>query len=909
MWRSSVRRVAVLPAVAAAGLVVAPVALAPAPAALVQPGAPGVNLLANPGAQAGAASARGWDSVTIPGWQILRGLPTVVRYGTPGFPPVGGPGEAGRRGQLFVGGLGGTAVLGQDVPLRNPRGGLLGAGTGFVLSGWLGGTNTSAASARVRFMSAAGRVLGTAVIGPAGGAGRRPRLAGRALRGVLPPGTVRAEVDLVLATSASGADGSDGPRAGYNWAVADGLRLSVRAAVRGPAPLRPPAARVPRYQHVFLFYFENQDFGSLIGDTRRAPYLNSLLRRGSLLDDFFAEEHPSDGNYLALAGGSTFGAPLDDPLEENPQYTIHARNIGDLLDAAHESWKGYLQSADGPCDDTVHRSYWDDDLPLLYFADIRDRPAYCAAHVVPLESLTTDLASAASTPAFSWIGPNDCADMEGCGIHAGDVFLRAELGAIMRSPAWRTQRSLVIITVDEDNYDDPHPPQRVATLVLGSSGVRRGYVSHVRYTHYSLLRTIEAALGLRTLTANDRYAKPLGDVFTRPAGPAAVRPAAPPARAKLVRPARPARAVARDRAVRSARPALPARSRRPADPAPAASADRTAFVVNSGSGTVTPIDLRTRRAGRPIRVGADPAAIVAAPDGGTLYVADAGSGTVTPIDARTLRAGRPIRVGGNPRSLAITPDGRTLYVANSASGTVTPVSTVTGRAGPPIRVGRYPRAIAVSPDGSVAYVLDWGSAQVTPISTATDRPARPIPVGGYPFAIGFTPDGSTAYVADYGSDTVTPITVATGEPGPPIRVGQAPDALAVNPAGTMLYVVNGDSETVTPVTVATGRPGRPIGVGYAPADVAFAPSGATAYVVSAISGTLTPIAVPTGRPARPIPVGTYGYPLVVGLDPAGSLAVVLDTYAGRARLIDTGTGAVIAKITVGGSPSAVAFGV
>ncbi|HEX7993824.1 MAG TPA: alkaline phosphatase family protein, partial [Streptosporangiaceae bacterium] len=130
--------------------------------------------------------------------------------------------------------------------------------------------------------------------------------------------------------------------------------------------------------------------------------------------------------------------------------------------------------------------------PLLYFADIRNRPAYCAGHVVPLEALRPDLAHTATTPRFAWIGPNDCSDMEGCGIHAGDRFLASQLGAVLRSPAWRTQRSLAIITVDEDAYNHPDPPQRVATLLLASSGVRHGYVSHARYTHYSLLRTIEA---------------------------------------------------------------------------------------------------------------------------------------------------------------------------------------------------------------------------------------------------------------------------------------------------------------------------------------------------------------------------------------------------------------------------------
>ena len=68
---------------------------------------------------------------------------------------------------------------------------------------------------------------------------------------------------------------------------------------------------------------------------------------------------------LAVAGGSTFGIPLDDPEEENPLYTINARNIGDLVGTAHETWKAYLQSANGPCDDTVHIYYWNDDQPMM----------------------------------------------------------------------------------------------------------------------------------------------------------------------------------------------------------------------------------------------------------------------------------------------------------------------------------------------------------------------------------------------------------------------------------------------------------------------------------------------------------------------------------------------------------------
>src|SRR5262245_55812191 len=399
---------------------------------------------------------------------------------------------------------------------------------------------------------------------------------------------------------------------------------------------------------------------------------------------------------------------------------------------------------------------------MTYFADVRGLPAYCATHLLPLPALRTDLASAATTPAFTWVAPDDCADMEGCGIRAGDRFLATELGAIMRSPAWRTQRSLAIITFDEDGYDHEHPAQRVLTLMLGSDGVRPGYVSHVRYTHYSLLRTIEGALGLGTLTRNDRYAQPVNDVFSH--GPAAPTPgasaAADPGPAGGPAPARGQTATGR-----TATAGLTA-----------AAGTQTAVIAGQTPATAT------RAAARALT----------APRHPTAFVVNSG-GTVTPIGLTTRRAGKPIKVGANPQAIAITPDGKTAFVANYGSNSVTPINTSTRRAGAPIPVGKQPRAIAITPNGETAYVLDWGTAAVTPISTATNRAGPAIPVGSYPFAIAIAPDGGTAYVANYGSNTVTPISTATGRPGPAVPVGQAPDSLAVTPGSAKVFVTGGDS--------------------------------------------------------------------------------------------------------------------
>ena len=861
----------------------------------------GPNLLRNGDGSLGAYSAQGWDSVTIPGWRVSRGLPTVVLSGTRGFPDKPRLRGASR---LFAGGPGGTAILSQTVSLRSPRGGPVASGTSYRLSGWLGGNKNSAASLTAVFVSGAGKELGRGTVGPVGSSGR-PLLAQRSAAGVLPPGTAAARIVLELGTSLTNYDGPNAPLVGYDRAIAGRLRFSVSTPVRAPARLAPPKAHVPRFDHVFLFMFENQDFRAVIGKRRRAPYLNSLITSGSLLSNLYAEEHPSDANYLAIAAGGAFGIPLTNPLESNPRFSIKARNLGDLINASHGTWRAYMQTAAGPCDDTVHGYYWNDDLPFLYFPDVRDRPAYCAAHVVPLEAISADLASPSTTPDFAWIGADDCSDMEGCGPRVGDAFLARTLGAIMRSPAWLTQRSLAIITMDEDGYDHEHPPQLVPTLVIGSSAVRRGYVSHVRYTHYSLLKTIEAALGLGRLTLNDRYARALNDVFDARVRARAVvaAPRLEPANRDV--PRAPAAAFWGPAALR--RPAaFPKPALRPR-PALRVAPSPTALVANYQSDSVTPVSLATRKPGRPIPVGSAPVAIALTPNAHTAYVANSGSGTVTPIDTATLTAGRAIPVGADPCAILVSPDGRTAYVVDGASNAVTPIDTATGRPRTPIPVGAFPRSIVLAPNRSTAYVLDWGGASVTPIDLATSLPGPAIPVGSYPVAMTFSPDGATGFVADYGSDTVTPISTATNKTAGSISVGQAPNSLVVSPDGARLMVVSGDRNSVMSLATATGQAYGSTHVGYSPDAIALAPGGATAWVVSTIAGTVTPISTGGGRAGRPVSVGLYSYPTSITFAPGSATAVVLNTYAGTVSLLNTSTNRAARAIRVGGYPDAVAI--
>jgi hypothetical protein len=172
-----------------------------------------------------------------------------------------------------------------------------------------------------------------------------------------------------------------------------------------------------------------------------------------------------------------------------------------------------------PCNTTTQydAKYMPDDAPFINYTDVSGNPARCAAHLFDTTQLTTDLKSAATTPNFSWIAADDYYDGEASGngsatsLQTQDGWLKQTLAPIMSSPAWTQQRSLILLTWDEsegEGYD------HVATVAVGSQGtVPAGTSSAQHYDHYSIGRTIESALGLPGLTANDTYATPLNAAF------------------------------------------------------------------------------------------------------------------------------------------------------------------------------------------------------------------------------------------------------------------------------------------------------------------------------------------------------------------------------------------------------------
>jgi acid phosphatase len=283
--------------------------------------------------------------------------------------------------------------------------------------------------------------------------------------------------------------------------------LATAASIVTPMPAVPAVAatgRVPAFDHVFIIVMENRAYSDVIGNTAEAPYINQLAAQYGVAANYDAVTHPSLPNYLALSGASTFGITSDC----TDCFVAKANVVTDRVQTSGRTWKAYMESMPAPCFVGDSSPYMQKHDPFMYYDDVRKNPTECN-QVVPYSQLATDLASTTTTPSYVWITPNMCNDMHDCSTQTGDTWLKNNVPLILRSPAFVTQKSLLLITWDED---DNSQGNQVPTLVI-AKGVPPGFQSHVPYNHYSLLKTVEQAWKLAPLTADDGKASPMSDFF------------------------------------------------------------------------------------------------------------------------------------------------------------------------------------------------------------------------------------------------------------------------------------------------------------------------------------------------------------------------------------------------------------
>jgi len=132
----------------------------------------------------------------------------------------------------------------------------------------------------------------------------------------------------------------------------------------------------------------------------------------------------------------------------------------------------------------------------------------------------------------------------------------------------------------------------------------------------------------------------------------------------------------------------------------------------ASSGTVSVIDLQTKKLVREIKVGLHPSAMVLDADGSKLYVANANSDAVSVIDTKTDAVVKTISskpmaelpFGSAPTALAIA--NKTMYVANGGNNCLAVIDLPSGKLKGLIPTGWYPGAVLLNRQGTQIFVAN-----------------------------------------------------------------------------------------------------------------------------------------------------------------------------------------------------------
>jgi hyaluronoglucosaminidase len=259
--------------------------------------------------------------------------------------------------------------------------------------------------------------------------------------------------------------------------------------------------------------------------------------------------------------------------------------------------------------------------------------------------------------------------------------------------------------------------------------------------------------------------------------------------------------------------------------------DAGLLVVTQGDDTLHEIDPATHDVMHSVGVGVEPDAVAVAPGGtggaGLALVANFDSNTVTPVDLGTWRAGRPIPVGKQPVAIAVAtaatagaPDSATAFVADFGSNQVTPIALPALTASPPIAVGSEPQAVAVAP-GHV-LVGNFGDHTLTNIEESAQGAQSTVPLPLNPTGIAVSPSGSTAYVCGGAGVVSVALGGATLAVGTPVGLPDAAQGIALSQDGTTAWVTQ-QAGSIVSVALNSGTVAKPIHLGGHPSAIVIGP--------------------------------------------------------------------------------------
>lgn len=218
------------------------------------------------------------------------------------------------------------------------------------------------------------------------------------------------------------------------------------------------------------------------------PYLFGLAQQFGYATNYVAISHPSLPNYLAIAGGSTFGVSDDNPPSSHP--VRGASVFGTALSTGHSA-RLYAESMPTPCDLKAAGPYVVKHAPWAYFSDERSACAsgMLAAGTPEGGALAGDIA-AGHLPDVGMLIPNLDHDAHDGSLARADTWLHGWLPRLLTGPDFTAGRLAIVVTDDEN---DGARGNGVLTVVV-APGLHHRVVT-TPLDHYSVTRLYDEVVG------------------------------------------------------------------------------------------------------------------------------------------------------------------------------------------------------------------------------------------------------------------------------------------------------------------------------------------------------------------------------------------------------------------------------
>jgi len=270
------------------------------------------------------------------------------------------------------------------------------------------------------------------------------------------------------------------------------------------SPGTPSSGGVPQFGHVVLVVEENHSYSDVIGNAD-LPYLNSLASKYGLATQYFANTHPSIGNYFMLTTGQL--VTNDDGFTD----TVDVDNIVRALIAGGKTWKSYAESipATGYTGGDSY-PYSKRHNPLSYFSDVVNSSMQ-ANNLVSSSQFNRDVAND-QLPNFSYLVPDLLNDAHDGPLQLADVWLQQNLEPLISSSTFQKDGLLIIVFDESETSDSAHGGGHVPALIV-SPKAKPGFQSVTLYQHQSTLRLILQGLGIQTFPGAADTAPEMSEFF------------------------------------------------------------------------------------------------------------------------------------------------------------------------------------------------------------------------------------------------------------------------------------------------------------------------------------------------------------------------------------------------------------